>query len=173
MQQLLLRKTLLPLYLGYLKDIYDYIFINLGMSSMYFYNYLPWKRVQYFCIYVMLSAICDQFSWYLWWDISDITATPRCWPGRGRQSCHADDEGEKHDEEEDGHEEWQHVTGTLTLPRHRHVGRQGRPGVRGHSATVLVLLQTLNHLKFIRVMVQGFFWLVKKNQLIFASTNLK
>ena len=74
------------------------------------------------------------------------------WPERGRQSRHADDEGEEHDEEEDGHEEWQHVTGTLILPRHRHVGRQGRPGVSGHTATVLVLLQTLNHLIFIRVM---------------------
>ena len=94
---------------------------------------------------MIFRDICDEIS-----VISGLQWS--CGPERGRQGRHTDDEGEEHYEEEDGHEERQHVTGTLTLPRHRHVGRQGCPGVRGHTATVLVLLKTLNHLIFIRVM---------------------
>ena len=45
---------------------------------MYFHNFTiisPEKRVQYFGRDVMISDICDDFSLYLWWDISDITPT--------------------------------------------------------------------------------------------------
>ena len=117
----------------------------LGMSSMCFHNFTiissekgcnAFVDMWWFQISVMIfQDICDEIS-----VISRLQW--RCWPERGRQSRHTNDEGEEHDEEEDGHKERQHVTGTLTLPCHRHVGRQGRPGVRGHTATVLVLLQT-------------------------------